>query len=205
MAPGGNIKLVLLGSPGVGKTQLVNSYSKRSVFSHESRSTIGVDFCTATVNDDTGTAIRVQLWDTAGQERFRTLQQQYYRGTCAVLMVFSLVDKSTFKALDGWYEDVCSSCRVAPTVMVVGNKIDLSESRACSSEEAAKWAAGIGAGYLETSAKTGAGVDDAFKELVITAYRTKCASAAMVEETAAMKIGVKDEIRPPHPNACCVV
>ena len=203
MAPNDAVKLVLLGSPGVGKTQLVNTYSERTRFTEESRSTVGVDFCTATVTADDGTLIRVQVWDTAGQERFRTLQRQYYRGTSACMMVFSLTDKASFDALEGWYEDVSEACADAPSVLVVGNKSDLEDARVCSGDSATTWAAGIGAGYIETSAKVNTNVRDAFEQLIKTAYAQKLLIASAAAEAGTVRI---DE--PPKyvaPNTCCAV
>ncbi|XP_065627468.1 GTP-binding protein ypt3 [Quercus suber] len=60
-------KVVLIGDSGVGKSNLLSRFTKNE-FNLESKSTIGVEFATRTLNVDTK-VIKAQIWDTAGQER----------------------------------------------------------------------------------------------------------------------------------------
>ncbi|KAF4381541.1 hypothetical protein F8388_021169 [Cannabis sativa] len=59
-------KLVLIGDSGVGKSNLLSRFT-RNEFNLESKSTIGVEFATKSLNID-GKVIKAQIWDTAGQE-----------------------------------------------------------------------------------------------------------------------------------------
>lgn len=61
-------KVVLIGDSGVGKSNLLSRFT-RNEFSLESKSTIGVEFATRSLNVD-GKVIKAQIWDTAGQERY---------------------------------------------------------------------------------------------------------------------------------------
>lgn len=61
-------KLVLIGDSGVGKSNLLSRFT-RNEFNLESKSTIGVEFATKTLNVDSK-VIKAQIWDTAGQERY---------------------------------------------------------------------------------------------------------------------------------------
>lgn len=61
-------KLVLIGDSGVGKSNLLSRFT-RNEFNLESKSTIGVEFATKTLNID-NKLIKAQIWDTAGQERY---------------------------------------------------------------------------------------------------------------------------------------
>lgn len=61
-------KVVLIGDSGVGKSNLLSRFTKNE-FSLESKSTIGVEFATRSLNVD-GKVVKAQIWDTAGQERF---------------------------------------------------------------------------------------------------------------------------------------
>ena len=63
--------VVLVGDSGVGKTNLLDRFT-RNEFSLESKSTIGVEFATKSIEVD-GRNIKAQIWDTAGQERFRAI------------------------------------------------------------------------------------------------------------------------------------
>jgi Ras-related protein Rab-11A len=60
-------KVVLIGDSGVGKSNLLSRFT-RNEFSLESKSTIGVEFATRSLDVD-GKVIKAQIWDTAGQER----------------------------------------------------------------------------------------------------------------------------------------
>ncbi|KAG6778895.1 hypothetical protein POTOM_015258 [Populus tomentosa] len=59
-------KVVLIGDSGVGKSNLLSRFT-RNEFSLESKSTIGVEFATRSLNVDSK-VIKAQIWDTAGQE-----------------------------------------------------------------------------------------------------------------------------------------
>ncbi|GBM35610.1 Ras-related protein Rab-11A [Araneus ventricosus] len=64
-------KVVLIGDSGVGKTNLLSRFT-RNEFSLESKSTIGVEFATRSIQVD-GKTVKAQIWDTAGQERYRAI------------------------------------------------------------------------------------------------------------------------------------
>ncbi|KAL9322360.1 hypothetical protein ACSQ67_010413 [Phaseolus vulgaris] len=71
-------KLVLIGDSGVGKSNLLSRFT-RNEFNLESKSTIGVEFATKSLNID-AKVIKAQIWDTAGQERIGVLLLWY--GVC---------------------------------------------------------------------------------------------------------------------------
>ena len=64
-------KLVLIGDSAVGKSNLLSRFTKNE-FNLESKSTIGVEFATKTIETE-GRLIKAQIWDTAGQERYRAI------------------------------------------------------------------------------------------------------------------------------------
>ncbi|XP_069463233.1 ras-related protein Rab-25 isoform X1 [Ambystoma mexicanum] len=64
-------KVVLIGESGVGKTNLLSRFT-RNEFNHDSRTTIGVEFSTRTINVE-GLTVKAQIWDTAGLERYRAI------------------------------------------------------------------------------------------------------------------------------------
>ena len=73
---GGRLRLPLQGGPdrdsGVGKSNLLSRFT-RNEFSFESKSTIGVEFATRSLQVD-GKVVKAQIWDTAGQERYVSFQ-----------------------------------------------------------------------------------------------------------------------------------
>ena len=63
-------KLILIGSAGVGKSNILLKYTKDQ-FSEGWNTTIGVEHATKIVHTEQGSRIKLQIWDTAGQERYR--------------------------------------------------------------------------------------------------------------------------------------
>lgn len=60
-------KVVVIGDSAVGKSQILSRFTKNE-FCFDSKSTIGVEFQSRTVNIKSK-VIKAQIWDTAGQER----------------------------------------------------------------------------------------------------------------------------------------
>ncbi|KAK8567789.1 hypothetical protein V6N12_006362 [Hibiscus sabdariffa] len=58
-------KVVLIGDSGVGKSNLLSRFT-RNEFCLESKSTIGVEFATRTLQVE-GRTVKAQIWDTAGE------------------------------------------------------------------------------------------------------------------------------------------
>lgn len=86
-----------------------------------------------------------------------------------------MTNRDSFTALDSWLED--ARCLASPDVVVVlvGNKIDLEEYREVSYMEASQYANENGLIFVETSARTGEGVSEAFltgARSILTAIET---------------------------------
>jgi len=157
-------KVLLIGDAGVGKSSLLLRFTDDS-FEEHMASTIGVDFKVKTVTIGGKTA-KLTLWDTAGQERFRTLTSSYYRGCHGIILVFDVNERETFTHLQKWLEELDLYTTTQSTAkLLVGNKIDL-EAREVSVEEATEFARRQAMMYVEASAKTRAGVRQAFEEVV---------------------------------------
>ncbi|KAH6888927.1 P-loop containing nucleoside triphosphate hydrolase protein, partial [Coprinopsis sp. MPI-PUGE-AT-0042] len=125
------VKLVLVGSSGVGKTSLRGQYISGH-FSTGYRATIGTDFISKTVKHPwkEGESVVLQIWDTAGQERFSSLSSAFFRGADAVLLLFDINSPASLHALKKWWSEFCDKCPVEPDeehdfcCVVVGNKMD---------------------------------------------------------------------------------
>ena len=158
-------QFLLLGDMAVGKTCLINRYTN-GVFKEEYTSTVGIDFYTKPeeINNKT---VQVKIWDTVGQERFRALTPSFLRNAEGVVIVFDVTSQESFDNVKGWINSVKSNIgeNVIP-IIIVGNKIDMENMREISKEDGNKIASENGYKYFETSAKTGKGVDEAFKEIV---------------------------------------
>jgi len=126
-------KVILVGDSGVGKTNILNRYTKNE-FNFDSKTTIGVEFGSKIFNVKDHN-VKIQIWDTAGQERYRSITNAYYKGSKGAIIVFDLSRRETFDHVERWYEDINKNGDKDISVILVGNKSDL-ENRAVTKEDA---------------------------------------------------------------------
>lgn len=111
--------------------------------------------------------MKLSLWDTAGQETYKSVTRSYFRGASGALLVFDISRRDTFEHVIDWLNDLRQIAESNIVVVLVGNKCDLASGndgqRQVSYEEAQAWAETHGImEYVETSAKSGEGVESAF-------------------------------------------
>ncbi|EPZ34091.1 secretion-related small GTPase [Rozella allomycis CSF55] len=157
-------KVVLIGDSGVGKSNLLSRFTKNE-FNLESKSTIGVEFATRSIQID-GKTIKTQIWDTAGQERFRAITSAYYRGAVGAFLVYDIAKQVTFESISRWLKELRDHADSNIVIMMVGNKSDLRHLRAVSTDEAKSFAAENGLLFIETSALDASNVDLAFQQIL---------------------------------------
>ncbi len=156
------LKVVLAGEGNVGKTSLIRRYCEGR-FEQSRVATIGVDFQTQTVPLPGG-PVKLSIWDMAGQDRFAVVRTGFYRGSRAAALVYDVTDAASLPKLLHWREEILN---VVPgqRFVIVGNKIDLRETRTRLADHAQLFADRIEAPYLETSARSGQGVRRLFEAL----------------------------------------
>jgi len=95
------------------------------------------------------------------------MADMYFRQAQIGIVVFSLVDVSSFQATRTWVERINKAAPDGTIIGIAGNKLDLAtgSARAVPREAAVDFAKSVGATYLETSALTADGVAELFKEL----------------------------------------
>jgi len=174
-------KIVLLGDSGVGKSQLVNRFTKNE-FNPEGKSTIGVEFATRTVQIEDKKLVKAQIWDTAGQERYRSLASSYYRGAVGALLCYDITERSSFNNIPIWLKEVEDNAEKDCLVMLVGNKMDLEEQRAIQVRDGRSFARKNGLAFIETSALDATGVDTAFLRILQEIYKQQVKQRGMEEE-----------------------
>ncbi|CAA7027180.1 unnamed protein product [Microthlaspi erraticum] len=157
-------KLVLIGDSGVGKSQILSRYA-RNEFSLDSKATIGVEFQTRTLVID-HKSVKAQIWDTAGQERYRAVTSAYYRGAVGAMLVYDVTRHQTFEHIPRWLEELRGHADKNIVIILVGNKSDLEDQRAVSTEDAKEFAEKEGLFFLETSALNAVNVESAFSTVL---------------------------------------
>jgi small GTP-binding protein len=157
--------MLLLGDAAVGKTSLIKQYIK-GAFAKDYKMTIGTDIFTKDVITDEHT-ITLSIWDIAGQERFKFFRQSFYRGASGAMVVFDLTRYPTFNPnVVNWLKELWGFTGRIP-IILIGNKVDLADLRNVRQNDVQTFADKIPCKYIETSAKTGDHVDNAFRELAL--------------------------------------
>ncbi|XP_017351179.1 ras-related protein Rab-11B isoform X1 [Ictalurus punctatus] len=161
--------VVLIGDSGVGKSNLLSRFT-RNEFNLESKSTIGVEFATRSIQVD-GKTIKAQIWDTAGQERYRAITSAYYRGAVGALLVYDIAKHLTYENVERWLKELRDHADNNIVIMLVGNKSDLRHLRAVPTDEARAFAEKNNLSFIETSALDSTNVEEAFKNILTEIYR----------------------------------
>ncbi len=164
-------KLILGGDGAVGKTSMVHRYVENE-FETDYKSTIGTSImkkeCTFKELEST---IRFIIWDLAGQAQFKRVRQSYLSNAEAGILVYDVTNRSSFENINkNWYLEIK---KASPNIalLLVGNKIDLESERVVSRDEGEVLAQKLTLTYIETSAKTGENINDAFKMLALQIIR----------------------------------
>ncbi|KAJ6233030.1 von willebrand factor a domain-containing protein 5a [Anaeramoeba flamelloides] len=161
-------KIVLIGDSGVGKSNLLSRFC-RDEFNMESKSTIGVEFATRSMSIQNKT-IKAQVWDTAGQERYRAITSAYYRGAVGALVVYDTTNYDSFQNISTWLNELRESSDNNIIIMLVGNKIDMTDSRTVPTDNGKKFAEENDLTFIETSAKDSTNVELAFSTILTRIY-----------------------------------
>ncbi|KAF3513953.1 hypothetical protein F2Q69_00001597 [Brassica cretica] len=202
-------KVVLTGDSGVGKSNLLSRFTKND-FSHDSRSTIGVEFATRSIQVD-DKIVKAQIWDTAGQERYRAITSAYYRGAVGALLVYDVTRHVTFENVERWLKELRNHTDANIVIMLVGNKSDLRHLRALLTEEVKAFAERENTFFMETSALEALNVESAFTEVLTQIYRvvSKNALEGGVDPTTALpkgqviNVGSRDDVSAVKKAGCC--
>ena len=157
-------KIILIGDSNTGKTSLINRFINKR-FEDKYHCTIGVDFLMKKIYID-NTLIKLQIWDTAGMEKYKQITSSYYRGAQACIVVFDLTNIESFYSLQQWVDDYCQISKNQNNIYIVGNKCDLNQDFKVSKDDIIKFCQNNnGFKFVQTSAKTGEGVDKIFEEI----------------------------------------
>jgi len=121
-----NIKIILLGDSGVGKSRICHHYIYKNK-EFPQHSTIGVEL-NFKLYYTNSIYYKVHLWDTAGQERFRSIIRNYYKNNDSIILVFDINDIETFQNIKLWMEDI-KEYSDNKNIYLISNKIDLKYKR----------------------------------------------------------------------------
>merc|ERR1719198_226156 len=152
------LKVVMLGNSKTGKTSILQALAGQP-FQEEMASTVGIDSRDHTLKVK-NRLYKLQIWDSAGMERFHSISQSVCRDCDGVILVYSTIEAKSFKYVEYWLQNIPSL-----PVMIVGNKNDI-QPPLLKVEDMDNFAAERGCGHILTSAKSNAGITEAFSKLI---------------------------------------
>ncbi|KAL9645006.1 hypothetical protein ABK040_004499 [Willaertia magna] len=161
------MKLVILGGGAVGKSSITVQYVKGQ-FKEKYDPTVEDAYTTQKVIDNQ--SVHISILDTAGQEEFQCLRDTYMRTGEGFVLVFSLIDFSSYEEIKDIYHQLLRSRDVEDdgiAVVLIGNKCDLKEERVIDRRVIDDWVnEQMKMKYIETSAKENINIESSFEEIV---------------------------------------
>ena len=159
------IKLILLGESGVGKTSIIKRYLYDQ-FSLERTPSTSMNYVEKDLIIDKKT-IRLNIWDTIGQEKYRSLSKLFLNETHIVILVYSIDDLKSFQELKYWEKLYKDQLGDKVVLGVVGNKYDLYLSQEVTEEQGKEYAKENNGLFSQLSAKENkVGIDEYILKLV---------------------------------------
>ena len=203
-------KVVVVGDSGVGKTNLIKRFIN-DTFNKDSKATVGVEFLSKTylINQE---VFKIEIWDTAGQERYKSITAAYYKGAKGAMIVYDVTNQSSFDNVDKWANEIKEKAARNINLMIVGNKTDLTDKIAVTSEMATEKAKALEIPVMETSALDSTNVKEAFYQLLREMYKSvkdmmkeyeqKQAGTPIEKDSNGVTLDTKDE-KKEKKGGCC--
>jgi small GTP-binding protein len=163
-------RILIVGDSGVGKSCILLRFTQ-GIFSTSVDLTIGVDFATKTIQLF-NKQVKLQVWDTAGQEGFRSITRSFYRNADGIFLVFNVNNRKTFDNCESWINEIRNNSPPEVLIYLLGNQCDLPGAKEVTPDDAKSFVNSRNLnGYIETSAKEGLGINDAFHDFCSQIYK----------------------------------
>jgi len=167
------VKVVVVGEADVGKTCLLIRYADNTF--DPTPISVDIDMKAKMITDPDGKSVKYAIWDTAGQERFRSITSSLFHGVSGVIVACDVTSTESFEKIESWLELVKQYIFADTPILLVGNKCDLESSRTVKISDATTFAKKHDLEYVEASAKTGNGVNEAFQRLAEIIFQRQAA------------------------------
>ena len=158
------IKIIILGNSEVGKTSFLIRFTKNK-FDETYLATIGIDYKYRIINIE-NKLYKLTFYDTAGEERYKSIPKNHIKNVQGIILMYDITNKKSFDSIIDWISDVKEIKGENFPMILVGNKIDLNESREVTEEMGYELAEKNQIEFFETSNKDGTNIQEAGLEIV---------------------------------------
>lgn len=169
------VKIVVIGSGGVGKTSIAKRYLGEE-FQEEYLKTIGADFYVHTKTytlEQSDSVVQWMIWDLGGQPAFDEVRGMYYEGAKGALLVYDISRPETYHNLPQWINEYWQNTDEKYPFVLVANKKDLrgKSKREVPTSAGKNYAEKLSQSmkytipYVETSAKENENIEKSFDYL----------------------------------------
>ena len=164
------IKIVIIGDSGVGKTNFIFQFTENR-FSGLHVTTVGFDYKSKIITlPSSKKKVKLQIWDTAGQERYMAINKNIFQKVQGVIIMYDLTKRNSFDNIDKWIH-ILSQSVSGKIKFLVANKLDLaSEHRIVTEEEGQRCAEENNMKFFEGSGFTGKNVENIFTQMAEMIY-----------------------------------
>ena len=146
------IKVILVGESGTGKTSLIN-VAIGEKFDPNSQSTLLSTFVPKKYERN-GKNYTLNIWDTAGQEKFRAMTKIFTKNSKIVIFVYAINNRESFEIMKTyWVKSIKESLGDEPIIGIVGNKSDLFLEEKVKEEEGKEFANKLNVNFKLVTAK----------------------------------------------------
>ena len=167
------LKIIVVGSSGTGKTSFVNKWVK-DTFDESYKATIVSEF-SYKIYDYKDKSYKIQLWDLAGMDQNICITKIFSKDSHGCIVLSDITDEKTLNECIKWKNTVDETTKfldgtILPSILI-RNKIDLLENEDNNDDEAQMkefCEAHKFLRYFKTSAKTGTNIEEAMNFLIST-------------------------------------
>ena len=167
------LKVIVVGNSGTGKTSFVNKWIKNT-FDENYKATIVSEF-SYKIYDYKDKSYKIQLWDLAGMDQNICITKIFSKDSHGCVVLSDITDKKTLDICVKWKNTVDETTRFLdgsniPSILI-RNKVDLLENEDNSDDEESIKEFCEKNAFLEcfkTSAKTGMNIDESMNFLIST-------------------------------------
>jgi small GTP-binding protein len=164
------LKVIFVGSGGVGKTSLITQYLNKT-FTEGYLMTVGVDKSIKNIKIE-GKDVTLEINDTAGQEDYRQVNKIFMKNTKIAIIVYDITNRASFEEIPKWIETVNQSNQNNQNNQnnkiifgLAANKSDLYEKQEIKKKEGSDFADKHNLLFFETSAKDYDSIENVFMDL----------------------------------------